>query len=585
MECTGQASVNGDSTNTTVWTTIKSTALALGQIVKDVAADYYFICTTAGTTGSSEPSWVKTAGSTTTDGGATWTCIGAISTFSATWAAPHARLANAFASSWGTAYGSAAAITMFLAGNHAETQASALALAAPGTSSVTCSILCVDQTVAVPPASTAVHATPTASISTTGASTLEIENGGSYSGISFNCGSGATTVGIFFFSNIYPFRFDNCILAKLGTTAAPQLAINFGEFSGSTNYAMGEVVLNNTSLKFGNTGDGITACGTLVWKNSTAFAGSTIPTSLFTIDFYPSANVEIDGVDFSAFSSGSVLIGTAASSKFIIVNCKFPVGMLVVPSAGLGASSSGAYIDVVNCDSGATNYQNARYGQAGSHVTNISVIRTGGASDGVTPVSWQISTLAYCSWPVPFRCQGDAIWNSLLSTNRVVTLAGIWNSAALPNNDQIWIDVEYLGSSATPLASLATETKANVLAAGTALTADSTSQWGSAATARLNSSTYSLGNIIYGSSATNTGGIFFCTGAGTSASSLPGGYASAVDGGAVTDGTATFRAGTRFLLSVILSSPQPAMVGYFRVYIKAALPSTTFYIDTQITLG
>lgn len=56
-----------------------STAKSLGDIVYN--GSYVYICTMAGTTGSSAPTFVETAGSTTTDGTVIWTCIGALAAF------------------------------------------------------------------------------------------------------------------------------------------------------------------------------------------------------------------------------------------------------------------------------------------------------------------------------------------------------------------------------------------------------------------------------------------------------------------------------------------------------------------------
>jgi len=52
-----------------------------------------------------------------------------------------------------------------------------------------------------------------------------------------------------------------------------------------------------------------------------------------------------------------------------------------------------------------------------------------------------------------------------------------------PTNDEVWIEVEYLGSSATPLGKIITTTKANVLAAGAAGVSD-TSTWSNLPTTR-----------------------------------------------------------------------------------------------------
>ena len=66
---------------------------------------------------------------------------------------------------------------------------------------------------------------------------------------------------------------------------------------------------------------------------------------------------------------------------------------------------------------------------------------------------------------------------------------------------------------------------------------------------------------------------------------FPPGTLTAVDGGTVVDGSATFRAGMRFKLVLMLSTPQPQMAGYIRAVIKAAKASTTFYVDPLITLS
>src|SRR5262249_22040430 len=100
---------------------------------------------------------------------------------------------------------------------------------------------------------------------------------------------------------------------------------------------------------------------------------------------------------------------------------------------------------------------------------------------------------------------------------------------------------------------------------------------------RQNSHAYSLGNTI--KVPDNTGRVFFCTTAGTTAGSEPAGYASAIDGGSVTDGSAVFRAGCRFSMSVTLSAPQPQLAGYLYGTIKAAQASQTFFVDPVLNLS
>ena len=97
----------------------------------------------------------------------------------------------------------------------------------------------------------------------------------------------------------------------------------------------------------------------------------------------------------------------------------------------------------------------------------------------------------------------------------------------LPNNDDIWMDVEYLGSSLTPLGTIVNTTKSNLLATNAPVASDS-STW---------------------------------NGGGSGAGWLP------------------------FKLVATLSSPQPGLPGYIHVRPKVAKPSSTFWIDPQIGLS
>ena len=131
QECTGQAAVNGDATNTVNWTTVKNQSVTLGQIIKRNNDASYQICSTAGTTGNgSEPSFSDTAGTTTADNTVTWTSLGVVGNFTA-FGAPHARLAAAFTATWGDV-----GDKFFIGDNCAETSSSNTSISSPGTVSL-----------------------------------------------------------------------------------------------------------------------------------------------------------------------------------------------------------------------------------------------------------------------------------------------------------------------------------------------------------------------------------------------------------------------------------------------------------------
>lgn len=62
-----------DTQGATFWQA--TTSYGLNTVVKpNVSNDRFYVCTTAGTSGSTEPTWLTTEGSTTSDNGTIWTC-------------------------------------------------------------------------------------------------------------------------------------------------------------------------------------------------------------------------------------------------------------------------------------------------------------------------------------------------------------------------------------------------------------------------------------------------------------------------------------------------------------------------------
>jgi hypothetical protein len=190
-------------------------------------------------------------------------------------------------------------------------------------------------------------------------------------------------------------------------------------------------------------------------------------------------------------------------------------------------SMSGPTLQLVRSDSGAIAYKSARYTYEGTETTEASITRVGGASDPTGQAqSRKIVTTANSQWLRPFKAEPYAIWNPTAGANVTVTVYGTINAGALPNNDDIWIEVEYLSSSASTLGTIVTTTKASILAANAAVASDG-STW---------------------------------NGGGSGAGWLP------------------------FKLTATLSSPQPGMAGYLHARVRAAKASTTWYLDPKVVL-
>jgi hypothetical protein len=257
MECTGQAALNGDLTNTTTWTAVKAaTPAVLGQIIKRSNNASYQICTTAGAMSASEPAFSDTAGVTTTDTTAVWTSLGAVGSYTGGMA-PHARLASAFTSTWFIAGN-----TIYVSSNHAETQSTAITLTPLVASGLAINkIICHNVAGPYPPTSVATGAT----VTTTGSSAITISanaGGNLYMyGVTLSAGTG-TGQSLFLTTNSGSwFYFDNCVLKIPGTSG------NFIQVGGGN---AGTITFNNVQVSFGAVANGLNfdSNSTFVWQST-----------------------------------------------------------------------------------------------------------------------------------------------------------------------------------------------------------------------------------------------------------------------------------------------------------------------------
>jgi hypothetical protein len=578
MECSGLPALNGDKTNTNKWAA-NAGNIALGAVIQNVAGTIVLICTTAGTGGTgAEPSWNTTAGATTADGSVTWTCIG---TSFANWASPAMRLT--FLLNSNTTWLLNAGMTIYVGDDHNESTTNG----AFG-SGFSNSIVCIDHTVSLPAGSGNLKIT--AAVTATSGS-ISFHNAGDTSnyvyGVQFvnSATNNNITIGN---ASGQRMRFEHCVFSLTGSGSG---------FIIPGNNVSAIVEFKDCTFSISLVGKTIALEGAVAKLENCTFTAPTITSGnqLITMTGVPQiGNTIFEGCDFSGitFNSGSGLVGGSVPYGYTLFkDCLFPSSLPAIYRGGDAAINyPAATIDINRCDIGGTAIRNERHTPVGTEVTSTGVVRTGGASDGATPISHQLTTFVNTgnsAYSIDnrvniFNAMPLTIWNSVTGSNRNIILRGIANDSRVPNNDEVWFDVEYLGSSSSPKGSYARGSKANVLAAGSALTVD-TSAWDSAATARANTTAYTVGQVI--KTASNAGRVFFCTTAGTSAGSEPGGYASAVDGGSVTDGTATFRAGCRFSQTLTLSAPQPQQAGYLYAYPKIGRPSMTYYLDPMPVLS
>jgi hypothetical protein len=527
MECTGQPAVNGDAVNTGLW--VSNTSYGLGTIIKRANGASYQICTTAGFSHTgTEPAFSDTAGVTTADGAAVWTSLGPVGNFTGG-QAPFARLSTVF--SFG--FSSAANNIAYVGDNHAESQTTALTITSNSSNSyLTNKVICHNHSGSYPPA--AGDLATGATVSTTAAVAVTINFGINFGtlyiyGLTFASGVGQSSASNLVLTATNTLLFcENCVF-KIANTSAVNSVLQIS----------GAVLWNNCQVSFGTATVNaqyidMANCN-FTWQNTgpVLASGSSVPGGLFgNFASGRCSNVTLEALDLSQINTG--IFGAAAAAmvgNFVLKDCKLHPSVTVVTSGFF--FNSGQTVHLIRCDSGAAGYKSARYNYEGTETTESSITRVGGARDPTGQAqSRKIVTNNYLSgtvpqWVRPFRAEPYAIWNPTVGADVTVTVYGTINAGALPNNDDIWMDVEYFGSSSSPVGTIVNTTKANLLAANAAVASDG-STW---------------------------------NGGGSGAGWLP------------------------FKLTKTLSSPQPGMAGYIHVRPRAAKPSMTFYLDPQITLS
>lgn len=518
QECTGIAAVNGDAINTVNWTQAKAIgAPTLGTIIKRNSGASYQICSTQGSMAASEPSFSDTAGVTTNDGTTVWTSLGPVGNFTGG-QAPFARLASACATNW-----FAVGNTIYVGDNHAESQATAITITPSlGATSVS-RILCHNHSGSYPPAASDLTTGATVSTSANVNLTFNPQGGGIYLyGVRFQAGVGASAASSFIIltpANAL-YVFDNCVF-QIANTVAQNIQINSGTTTGI-------VLWNNCQVTFGNVGDYIEVGTTaFTWQNSGQIlvSGSAVPNGLIGQSTAGRlANVLLEALDLSQLTGNLIAQGAALEiGQWTAKDCKFNAAITIPTPQALGQT-----IQIIRSDSGGTAYKSARYTFEGTETTETSVTRVGGATDPSGQAqSRKIATTANVLWLRPFQAEPCAVWNAVTGANVTVTVYGTINAGALPSNDDIWLEVEYLGNASFPMGSIVNTTKISTLAANAAVASDG-STW-------------------------NGGG----SGAGWSP----------------------------FKLSAVLSSPQPGLAGILEARVRVGKPSITYYIDPSVALS
>lgn len=367
----------------------------------------------------------------------------------------------------------AAGDTIYLSQSHAEAPGGTITFAGAGTNANPIKVICGNDA-AEPP--TAVAATAT--VTSVGAMSL---NGALYwYGTTFVSSTSIVLNGAT--ANNAQF-YENCSFQTTSTSSTGfiQTAVNQNNTYRTT--------LRNCTLKFAHANNYFSNYGDTVIEGGSALSGTSTPTSIFRFAGDRShSNLIVSGFDFSSLAS-TVILGNTTSSvssgKMVFRDCKLPAswsGSLVAS----GLVGLGQRYEMHNCDSADTNYRLWVEDYCGSIKSETTIVRTGGASDGTTGLSWKMVTSSTASYPIQ-RLESPEIhvWNSTLSSitvtcefvhdTNVAGGQGAGTGSRFQDNE-IWLEVMYLGTSGYPLGTWTSDCKADILATAADQT-DSSETW------------------------------------------------------------------------------------------------------------
>lgn len=373
-----------------------------------------------------------------------------------TWALADADLTASFG-------GDASGDTTWISQAHAESTAAAVTVACAGTPATPSRILCGNDA-AEPPTALAT----TATVATSNGSLITFTGSFYAYGVSYTSSAGANggfSIGPAANHQVYEHHKFIC------SANDSRPVINIGGVG--TSAAQGLVQWNNCGVKFAHANQRILLQGTrFEWRGGGLESGTTSPTYLLgTATERQQPNALLWGLDLSAGGTSMAIFSAGvAGSRCVIRNSKLPTswaGTLIS-----GTLLVGSRAEMWNCSSTDINYQMWIEDYAGSIKHETTIYHTGGASDGDTPISWKMASSANAGYPViVLRTPEIFVPNTTTGASKTLTveIAQDGTTTAL-NDDEIWLEVEYLGTSATAgqLALFANDSKADVLATAAA---------------------------------------------------------------------------------------------------------------------
>ncbi len=412
-----------------------------------------------------------------------------------TWALANATVVGSIADS-------SAGETHYLSDNHSESTGASIALSHKGTFTAPDRFYCVDD--AGDPSSPSTLATTAVVATGNGAYNITFSNNAYWYGTRFRCGVGATATNsaILVGNNSCVQEFEQCAFEVATTSNSTSSRIVIGGDTTANDGAL--VTWDNCTVKFGAAAQLIAVWQTqqFNWIGGGIESGSAGITSIFRPSlgaaFKRPSNILVEGVDLSNAASNANLVdwGTGISAfRYVFRNCKLP-SSVVVRTGSL--TSPGQRIEVYNCSSSDINYQLYIDDYSGTVIHSTSVYRDGGAGgssglyNGATEqsgISWLMAGVSNNEFPTIYLRSPEMVqWVGSTGT-KTFTVQICHDGASALTDQEVWLELTYLGTSGVPQSVLGTD-RCALLASASAQASSSETWTGDSGTGPNGSTTW-----------------------------------------------------------------------------------------------
>lgn len=160
----------------------------------------------------------------------------------------------------------------------------------------------------------------------------------------------------------------------------------------------------------------------------------------------------LSGFDFSAMPAATHIF-SVSGGNYKFRNAKMPASW--TGDACATAILATNRVELINADNTGTNYLFRINDYAGTIRPETTIVRTGGASDGATSLSWNMTTNANSSRYGATLMSGEIVINNeTTGSARTLTVEVITDGVTL-TDAEAWVEVQHLGNAGSPMSAFA----------------------------------------------------------------------------------------------------------------------------------